>query len=260
MKYFVIYFGIILLQLSCHKNNGNFTLIRNDTTKAIEKDTVIKYIPGVIFNGNREYKKIALTFDADLTESMLNKSASLYNYEIENILRKNNIKATIFITGLWAEYYEKQLKELANDTLFEIGNHSYSHKSFTHDCFNLKKLGDKHKKEDVLKAQEIIKRITGKYPLLFRFPGGCYSVQDVELVNELGLNIIQWDVISGDAIWKNPDKIIRNVLNKIQNGSIVIMHFTGNKKTPATAESLQKIIDELKKRGFEFVKVSELIM
>jgi peptidoglycan/xylan/chitin deacetylase (PgdA/CDA1 family) len=259
LKYSVICFGIIVLLSSCQKNNSNLTQIKKDTLTAIQKKSEIKFNQGVIFNGNRDNKKIALTFDADLTESMFNKSASNYNYEIENILRKNNIRATIFVTGLWAEYYEKQLIELANDTLFEIGNHSYYHKSFTYNCFSLKKLQDKQKKEDILKAQETIKRITGKKPQLFRFPGGCYSAQDVELVNELGLNIVQWDVISGDAVWRNPDKIILNVLNKTKNGSIIVMHFTGNNKTPATAKSFQVIINELKRREFEFVKVSELI-
>ncbi|MBN1633374.1 MAG: polysaccharide deacetylase family protein [Ignavibacteria bacterium] len=260
MKYFSLCFATIFLFSSCgRQNNIKITQIKNDTSTSVAKKSG-KFQQGVVFHGNPDDKKIALTFDADMTESMLNKSKKIYNHEIEDILRKNNVKATIFVAGLWAELYWEQLKKLANDTLFEIGNHSFSHKSFTDNCFGLKKLYDSEKEEDILKAQETIKRITGNYPSLFRFPGGCYTAGDVELVNKLGLTVIHWDVISGDAVWKNPRKIIQNVLNKSKNGSIIVMHFPGNRRTSLTAESLQIIIDELKKKRFEIVKVSELIM
>jgi peptidoglycan/xylan/chitin deacetylase (PgdA/CDA1 family) len=239
--------------------NEKFPQINNNNITSELAKSENKFKKGVIFNGNRSENKIALTFDADLTGTMLYNSNNIYNYEIENILRQHQIKSTVFVTGLWAEYYKKQLKELSSDTLFEIGNHSYYHKSFTQNCYGLRKLNDNEKKADILKAQETIKGITGTEPVLFRFPGGCYTDKDAELVNDNNLCVIQWDVISGDAVWKSPGKIVRNVLNNVKNGSIIIMHFTGNRKTPATAESLKIIIRELKSRGFEFVKVSELI-
>ena len=45
------------------------------------------------------------------------------------------------------------------------------------------------------------------------------------------------------------------VTSKVQNGSIVLFH-NGVKNTP---EALDKILEKLRKDGYEFVTVSELI-
>ncbi len=43
------------------------------------------------------------------------------------------------------------------------------------------------------------------------------------------------------------------------NGSIILLHMNGTPTAPKTAEALPMIISTLKARGYEFVKVSELL-
>lgn len=215
-------------------------------------------------HGRRDQPNIALTFDADMTPSMLKllqsgQVKSWYNSKIVDILHRENIPATIFITGMWAELYPDIIKQLAVDPLFEIANHSYSHPGFTPHCFTLTSITDTAKNDQIDKPQQILSRLTGQPPQYFRFPGGCQSDTDVKLVNSHGLTVVGWDVASTDAFNTNQNSIVRQVETKTQNGSIIVFHFHGNRNAPRTADALEQIIPFLKNKGFHFVKISDLI-
>jgi len=208
-------------------------------------------------------KCIALTFDACMTNGMLktvkaNNEKSLFNSGIIAYLQKEKVPATIFITGLWAEEYPNAVKQISADPLFEIGNHSYSHRAFTNDCYSLPTIPDSDKQADILKAQEIITRLTGMKPKLFRFPGGCYSPADQVLVKNMGLKVVGWTFPSGDAFNDNTDAIVENVLHKARSGAIVVFHLSGDRYAPKTLDAVLRIIPALKKQGYEFVTVSKL--
>ena len=208
-------------------------------------------------------KKIALTFDACMTAGMLKRvitgsDKDLYNRAIVEYLHLEKIPATIFITGLWAEKYPEFVKEIANDPLFEIGNHSYSHRAFTEDCYSLPVLPVGEKESDILKTQELLTKITGKTPKLFRFPGGCSNPTDLILIKKIGLRVVGWTFASGDAFNPNTDAIVQNVLHYARSGAIVVFHLSGGRYAPKTEEVIKKIIPELKKQGYEFRAVSNL--
>lgn len=208
-------------------------------------------------------KKIALTFDACMTTSMLKQLnagvyKSLYNEAIITFLKQEKIAATFFITGLWAEKYPQAVREIAHEPFFEIGNHSYSHKAFVEDCFSLPFLSENEKMADLLKSQEVLTRLTGKKPKLFRFPGGCKTASDQDLVHTLGLKVIGWNFASGDAFNGNTDAIVQNVLSKAKDGVIVVFHLAGEKYAPRSEEALKRIVPELRKSGFDFVTISDL--
>ena len=219
----------------------------------------------VIFHGNRNEKKIALTFDADMTAKMEKKLksgqvSSWYNKKVIDTLEKTNTKATLFLTGMWIEIYKKETQELAQNPLFELGNHSYSHPSFNGRCYGLRIIkNDNEKETEIEKTQTLLEEITHKKNKWFRFPGGCYSQNEVDILTHMGLTPIQWDVVSKDAFSHKVNTIINRVIQKSQNGSIVVMHMMGGPNAPETENALPTIITELKKRGFEFVTLSELL-
>ena len=208
-------------------------------------------------------KRIALTFDACMTQGMAKKlqkeqGDALFNPEIIDFLHSEKIRATIFITGIWAEQYPEKVKWMASDPLFEIGNHSYSHRSFTEDCFSLPVIPEKEKASDIQKTQDILFHLTGRKPKLFRFPGGCYGTADQALVKSLGLRSVGWNFASGDAFNSDTRAIVENVLLKAKPGAIVVFHLSGGRQAPKTAEVIRAVVPELRKRGFAFVTVSEL--
>ena len=215
-------------------------------------------------HGIKANKKIALTFDACMTTGMLKrvnsgKDKDLFNRAIIVYLRLEKVPATFFITGLWAEKYPELVKEIACDSLFEIGNHSYSHRAFTEDCYSLPVLPVGEKESDIFKTQEILTKLTGKTPQLFRFPGGCYNPTDLNLTKKMGLRIVGWTFASGDAFNPNTEAIVQNVLHNARTGAIVVFHLSGGRYAPKTEEVIKRIIPELKKQGYEFRTVSNLV-
>src|SRR5882672_6919070 len=95
-----------------------------------------KIIPSdqIIWHGPRNKKEVALTFDADMTPVMVDwlHSGKVETYndpQSITYLIEHNIKATFFLTGLWIESYPDVTRELAENSLFELENHTYSHPS-----------------------------------------------------------------------------------------------------------------------------------
>ena len=232
--------------------------------KLIEERHIQGPLPDIIEHGSRDYPMVALTFDADMTEGMYHllitkQISSLYNEDIKRTLDREHVKATIFLSGLWVYAYPQITLELARDPLIELGNHSFSHPAFTADCYNLPSIPDSKDFDQVELAQIIIERETGISPKYFRFPGGCFDPNDLKTVMKLGLKVVHWDVVAEDGFNYNTNSIVNNVLTRVQNGSIVVFHFHGNIFAPKTNDALQIIIPALKKRGFKFVTVSELL-
>ena len=180
-----------------------------------------------------------------------------YDPSIIPILEANRIPATFFITGLWANTYPTVVRQLVRNPLFEIGNHSFSHASFRAVCYHLPPAADK--RAEIANAQAVLTQLAGRPPKLFRFPGGCYSPDDVRLVWTFGLQVIGWDVASGDAFATHAQAIVNQVLRNAQNGSIIVMHLSDGPNAPKTASALPAIIRGLRARGFTFVRVSTLI-
>lgn len=218
----------------------------------------------VIFHGPRNKKQIALTFDAEMTNGM---KASLlsgavktsYNKKIIDILNATNTKATLFLTGLWIELYPDVTKQLSNDPLFELGSHSYTDSSYHGFCYGLKQIESTIKIEEIGSTEKLLRKHAGIDNQLFRFPGGCYTPEDVKLVNSSGDKVVHWDVVGADGFNENTNQIVHNVVDNAQNGSIIVLHMNGTPTAPNTAEALPQIISQLKAKGFEFVKVNELL-
>lgn len=187
------------------------------------------------------------------------KVATWYDKRLKEYLEENKIKSTIFVTGLWVETYKDAAREIAASPLFEIGNHSYSHPAFAANCFGLPLIERDNIENEVETAQKTIISITKISPRIFRFPGGCYEKIDLKSISKYGMRIVQWDTVAGDAFNQNAQNIIHNVTSRVQNGSIVVMHFNNSIYSPKTLDAIKEIVPHLKKQGFEFVKVSDLI-
>ena len=218
----------------------------------------------ILTNGPREKKQVALTFDADMTEDMQaalksGKVKSWYNEGIVKTLNETHTKATVFLTGMWVEVYPDATKELAANPLIELANHSYNHPGFDGKCYGLRPAKNEEKEMQIQKTQNIIENVAGVRPRYFRFPGGCYGKDDLALVHKLDMVPVQWDVVGGDAFTHYSQHISDNILSQTQNGSIIVLHINGGPNAPGTNEVLSFVITVLKRRGYEFVTLSEML-
>lgn len=200
----------------------------------------------VISNVPNTQKKIALTFDACST-----RRTPQYDKRITDILIKTRTPATIFLGGRWIEKEEPEVIDLAFNPLFELGNHSWDHPHLT-------QLTDEKIYEQLFKTQEALFKATGKKGRYFRPPYGEYDNRVLKIADSMGLIGISYDFASGDPDSNmTKEKLIKWVVEKTRPGSIIIMHI--NKKGIYTAEALPEIISQLRKKGFHFVTISNLI-
>lgn len=207
-------------------------------------------------------KTVALTFDADMTSDQGPRAAGGERFDnppLISALRTLQVPSTVFMTGRWAEEYPDQAKSIGTDPNFEVANHSYSHHAFTSPCYGLPALDGAAARADVDRAFAAF-RTAGAVNTVpyFRFPGGCYDDQALRALSTAKVTAVQWDVVSGDAFATDPDAVAEQVLAGVKPGSVVVMHCTRS-AAPVTEEAVRKIVPELRKRGYRFVKVSELI-
>ncbi|WBQ06041.1 polysaccharide deacetylase family protein [Kribbella sp. CA-293567] len=218
----------------------------------------------IVQHGPRGKKRVALTFDADLTAVMRKrllhgKVKSYYNEQLISTLRKERVPATLFLTGMWMEQYPDRTRELAADPLFELGTHTYAHKAFTKHCYTLGTIARADMLTDVRRAVVLLDQLDAHATRWFRFPGGCYDGTALHELAPAGVTAVGLDVPGADGFAKSPRPIVQQVLGNVQNGSIVVLHLHGGDNAPYTAEAITPIITGLRERGFEFVTVTELM-
>jgi len=207
-------------------------------------------------------KVVALTFDADMTADQGPRAKAgerFDNPELIALLRRLKVPSTVFMTGRWAEEYPAQAKDIGTDGLFEVANHSYSHYAFTADCYGLPVVAKDAMARDVERAFSAFRQagVRNVVPY-FRFPGGCYDDAALRALTPANVTAVQWDVVSGDAFATDAGAVAEQVLDGVRPGSLVVMHCTRS-AAPVTGEAIGRIVPELRKRGYRFVKVSELM-
>lgn len=180
-------------------------------------------------------KIVALTFDD---------GPSKYTDKILDVLKKHNACATFFLIGNTVDFYSDTLRRILEEGS-EIGNHSYDHKLLT-------RLSKEEFQEEINKTQEAIKKITGFTPTLFRPTYGGYTNT---LKSYTDLTFVLWDVDSRDWQVKTKGRILNKVLPNVKSGSIILMHDNHE----YSLNALEDMIEALKKQGYKFVTVTELL-
>jgi peptidoglycan/xylan/chitin deacetylase (PgdA/CDA1 family) len=195
-----------------------------------------------VWKGDPNTQKVALTFDDGPKPGESNR--------ILNILDKYGVRATFFVIGQKSLEYPDLIYRI-HSSGHDLANHSYSHTNLT-----------------TLSYEEILKELTDTNSILeadsrtpirfFRPPGGKYNKDVLKAAETLGLDMIMWDVNSGDyatRLSKEHDPIDKSVLEKTRGGSIILLHNGGEK----TIEALPKIITGLQKRGYQLVPLRDML-
>lgn len=184
-----------------------------------------------------QMKKIALTFDDG--------PHMRYTMELLDGLKERNVKATFFVVGKNVEEYPEVIKRMGEDGHL-IGNHTYSH-------VQLNKLSDEKACEEITKTSDLIKALTGNPTEYIRPPFGEWNES-----LECGIELIPvlWDVDPLDWKTTNAAAVTKKVVTKVEENDIILLHDCYQSSVDAALE----IVDKLKKEGYEFVTVEDLIM
>jgi peptidoglycan/xylan/chitin deacetylase (PgdA/CDA1 family) len=221
-------------------------------------------LPVVVEAGPRDSRRVALTFDADMTPHMLRRldtgeTVSYYNEALIAELRRLRVPATLFLTGLWMQRYPEATRQLAADPLFELGTHTWQHRAFTANCYGLAQVPPAEMLDEVIRAQRLLDEVAGaRATKLFRFPGGCYDDAALRAIAPSGVTVIQFDVPGGDGFQDQLEPIVRTVLDGVRGGSIVVLHMNGGNTSPRTADAVGPIVAGLRSQGYTLTTVSGL--
>lgn len=217
---------------------GTAAIGLNTATKAVQTVSTNRKIPIYCVDTNK--KVCSISFDAawgnEQTDGLL------------DTLDEYNVKTTFFLVGDWAKKYPDSVKKIAEKG-HDIGNHSSTHPYMT-------QLSSDVMNKELCDCNREIKKLTGKSPTLFRPPYGDYNNDVVEAVNSLDMYCVQWNIDSLD--WKDPsaERIVGNCVNKLEKGSIILLH-NGATNTP---EALPKLIEAIKAKGYKIVPISKLLL
>ena len=214
-----------------------------------------EFVKDVCEDLKTKQKVIAFTFDACGGEK-----GTGYDRELIDFLKKEKIPATLFVAGRWIDTHFSDFLNLAHDTLFEIENHGLNHRpcSVSGRCiYGIKGTANPNEAFDEVEGNaRKIEAITGRRPHFYRSATAFIDEAGATLVRDLGMTPISYQVLSGDASpVVSENTIAGNVLKTIRPGAIVIMHM--NHPQWNTCKALQKIIPELRKRGYHFARLNQ---
>jgi peptidoglycan/xylan/chitin deacetylase (PgdA/CDA1 family) len=191
--------------------------------------------PGLVTNGPRDRKVVALTFDDGPSE---------YTPEFLRVLREKGVHGTFFEIGQEMPGREDTMRQILAEGN-ELGDHTMNHVEFPG-------------YDQIAGAAARIEAYTHFKPCLFRPPGGGVNSGVVATAGSLGMRTINWDVDPQDWSLPGTSAIYSNIVGHAQNGSIILMHDGGGPRSETLA-ALPQVIDTLRARGFRFATVSELL-
>ena len=193
----------------------------------------------ILFRGNPNLKEIALTIDDGPHE--------LYGPEVLDVLRQYQVPATFFVVGVRVKACPDLIRRMVLEG-HEVGNHTYDHQ-------RLNKLKP-HAIANELRDDAVnIFQSAGVHTTIMRPPGVRYDNQVLHVSKSLGYVTVSWTTAAKDYLNQSPDYIVRSVVDRTENGSIILLH----QDNPYTAEALPRIIIALKAKGYKFVTISTML-
>jgi peptidoglycan/xylan/chitin deacetylase (PgdA/CDA1 family) len=195
-------------------------------------------------------KRVAFTFDDG--------PHSTITYQFVDKLKEYGASATFFVVGNRLGAKGGAAIAYAYENGCEIGIHSYTHeKELYYDrCTEAEYFSDMQKTADA------INKYVPATVTLMRPPGGNITAERIE---SCPYSVITWNVDSLDWKYKartdeetieaNINTIVNNVMSKIKDGDIVLMHEIYQN----SYEAFSILIERLYADGYEIVSVSELL-
>ena len=217
----------------------------------------------------------ALTFDAHVEAT----GAA----QLLTLLRERRVRATIFVTGRFAETFPELVLQAYRDG-HEIGNHTFTHPHLTtwasnHRHDTLPGITRERLQDELRRTAAAIEAATGHPPSPFwRAPYGEHNATIRGWAADLGLVHVDWTHADHDSLdaldwvetpgtrrYMGPEAMARRILNfEAKNGvslagSILLMHLGASRPDLPLLEALPIVLDETDRRGLKPLPVGELL-
>jgi peptidoglycan/xylan/chitin deacetylase (PgdA/CDA1 family) len=201
-----------------------------------------------LWGGAEGSKSVALTFDDGPDED--------FTPQVLAVLHEKNVKAAFFCVGTRARLSPDLVKQIVREGHL-LGNHSFTHAMWIN-------FGRHNRlRDEIQQCGAAIQDAAGVTPTLYRAPHGFKNPALGDVLRELGMTAVGWQIRGFDAVDGDAARIARRIVDGARPGGVIAMHDgSGLQGTPdrsATLEALPVIIDGLRARGLKLVRLDELL-
>lgn len=204
----------------------------------------IPWYESIIHSIPTKERVVALTYDDG--------PSPVYTPEILAILDKYRVKATFFMIGREMERYPDVVRDVLARG-HEIANHTYTHPA------NIELDTTAQMIRELEQCQSVIEKMTGKKAHLFRPPRGLIDSTVFRIAQEEGYRTILWTVCADHHDAPTPEMMAARVFKLNRPGGIILAHDGSMISRWKDVSATPLIIEGLKKQGYRFVTVSELL-
>ncbi|HWS89636.1 MAG TPA: polysaccharide deacetylase family protein [Pyrinomonadaceae bacterium] len=210
----------------------------------LSKSRTFQFFGRIVPRVETSQRVVALTFDDGPTRD---KTA-----EVMRLLREREVRATFFVTGGELEQNADAGREIVAAG-HELGNHSYSHERMVF-------VTPAYVRREVERTDELIRAAGHSGEIHFRPPYGKKLLALPFYLSRHGRKTITWDVEPDSELRTDADAaaITRHVLDRTRPGSIILLHVMYPNRAE-TMKAVPPIIEGLRRDGYRFVTVSELL-
>jgi peptidoglycan/xylan/chitin deacetylase (PgdA/CDA1 family) len=215
--------------------------------------------------------EVLLTFDGGSGDSATE--------AILDDLQREHVRATFFLTGMYMRHYPDLVRRIA-EAGYVVGNHTFSHPhlttySFDHRQATLPGVTEDFVRDQLLKAAELYKLITGKNMAPYwRAPFGEFNSEILAWAHAAGFNAVYWtphlDTLDwvaspADPLFRTPQQILAGLLKRAAtgpdgvDGGIILMHLGSERPQNQRVDViLPPLIESLKRENYRFVTVDQV--
>lgn len=210
------------------------------------------FLPGMIRHGKR---RVALTFDA-----CGGSRGSGFDKKIISTLRKRRVPATLFLNSRWIQTHPHLAADLADDPLFELGNHGWLHRPLTvagQSAYGIKgtrSVGEAY--DEIARGLHAVAELTGKAPTWYR-PGTAWADDiGVAIAQRLGLRVVSFSINVDAGATASKPQVVAN-LKKARRTDITLAHV--NQPHGRTGEGLAKELPKMIHAGRHFGTLTKVL-
>jgi len=196
---------------------------------------------GDIQHGPRDVNKVALTFHGA--------GAPDYADPLLKLFKSTGTKVSVFAVGTWLVNEPSIASRIVGEG-HDLGNHTMTHTQ-------MKTISAKRVDSEIAGCAHELTKLIGNHGAWFRPSGTQFStatIRKAALKQGYG-QCISYEVDSEDFKDVSKAKMVSNVINNVQNGSIISMHF-GHK---VTLDAMPTILEKLHAKGLTPVTLTELL-
>jgi len=202
-----------------------------------------------VYRANPARRAVALTFDAGADAG--------FTPGILDTLRREGVRASFGVTGLWAEQNRDLLLAIAADGHTFI-NHTYDHASFTGRSTQQPPLTAAERSLELSRTETTVYHLAGRTTRpYFRPP---YGDIDAGVLHDAGAagydTVVMWTVDTLGWDGRSADDIVARCLAMAEPGAIYVMHVGAQSQDAA---ALPRVIDELRAAGYAFATIDEIL-